>query len=347
MRNGKIVLIRDITTAERGVKCNCICPLCHAHFIAKLGDVRQPHFAHDGKPCDFQVAVMTAVYQLMFDALQENPNFTYPAHYGEYMGFPLDHKASLQDIKRSCVFYAQKYGEDSECIIPSGTVQVDEVQIHKNGKGVPDALILTKAPAHKLALILLPPESLCKIPVPTPFQQLPTVAVFIPDDLYMIRSEEIKSVLCKSADRKQWVSNIKIEKWLQVKLKLQNEAHGKRLQEIEEERAKWIAELKAEQERLRKEAEEKAQKQILLEERAREADIRYRNHMCEFPIFLKNKYRYQLPDKPITDKYGNDWYYCMLCNQWFPATQMAIYGGQAEGCRGTCSVCGRHSVWHL
>lgn len=44
MRNGKIVMIRDITTAERGAKCNCICPLCQAHFIAKLGDIRQPHF---------------------------------------------------------------------------------------------------------------------------------------------------------------------------------------------------------------------------------------------------------------------------------------------------------------
>lgn len=346
MRNGKIVMIRDITTAERGAKCNCICPLCQAHFIAKLGDIRQPHFAHDGKPCDFQVAVMTAVYQLMFEALQENPNFVYPAHYGEYMGFSLEHKASLQDIKRSCSFYAQKCGEDDECIIQSGTVQVNEVQIHKNGKGVPDALILTKAPAHKLALILVPPESLCKAPTPAPFQQLPTVAVFMPEDLYMIRSEEIKSVLCKSADCKQWVSNAKIDKWLQGKLKLQNEAHSKRLQEIENERAKRLADIAATKERIQREAEEKARQQILLKEKAREAATRYREHMRDFPTTLKNKY-HQLPDKPVTDAFGNDWYYCMLCNQWYPATQMAIYGGQEEGCRGTCSVCGRHSVWHL
>ena len=346
MRNGKIVMIRDITTAERGAKCNCICPLCQAHFIAKLGDIRQPHFAHDGKPCNFQVAVMTAVYQLMFEALQENPNFVYPAHYGEYTGVSLEHKASLQDIKRSCSFYTQKCGEDDECIIQSGTVQVNEVQIHKNGKGVPDALILTKAPAHKLALILVPPESLCKTPTPAPFQQLPTVAVFMPQDLYMIRSEEIKSVLCTSADCKQWVSNAKIDKWLQGKLKLQNEAHSKRLQEIENERAKRLADIAATKERIQREAEEKARQQNLLTEKAREAATRYREHMRDFPTILKNKY-HQLPDKPVTDTFGNDWYYCMLCNQWYPATQMAIYGGQEEGCRGTCSVCGRHSVWHL
>lgn len=42
---------------------------------------------------------MTAVYQLMFEALQENPNFVYPAHYGEYMGFSLEHKASSKTSK--------------------------------------------------------------------------------------------------------------------------------------------------------------------------------------------------------------------------------------------------------
>ena len=60
MRNGKIVMIADLKESERGARCGCVCPYCKAHFVARLGEVRQPHFAHNGKPCDEVVAVMTA-----------------------------------------------------------------------------------------------------------------------------------------------------------------------------------------------------------------------------------------------------------------------------------------------
>lgn len=346
MRNGKIVLIHDLTPEERGAKCNCVCPHCHAHFIAKLGDVRQPHFAHDGKPCDFQVTVMTAVYQLMVEALQENPNFTYPSHYGEYYGFPLGRKATFLDIRNSCKFYTQKYGEDSECIIQGRTVRIDDTQIHKNGKDIPNALVLTKYPVHKLALILVPPASLCASPAPTPFQGLPTIAIYMPEDLYMIRSEEIKSVLCRSTDNKKWICSSKIDTWLKDKQNQQNTAYLQRKKQYEQQRAQQAAALAEEQKRRQQEAQEQARLRELQLKQKQQKALQKETLLREFPKVLQEKYT-QLPNHPIVDSCGTVWYHCMLCKQWFPSTQMAVYGGTEEGCRGTCSRCGRKAIWSL
>src|SRR5699024_4826446 len=79
LRNGKIVMIADLKESERGERCGCVCPYCKAHFVARLGEVRQPHFAHNGKPCDEVVAVMTAAYTLLREAIEESGSFTYPA----------------------------------------------------------------------------------------------------------------------------------------------------------------------------------------------------------------------------------------------------------------------------
>ena len=346
MRNGKIVLIHDLTPEERGAKCNCVCPHCHAHFIAKLGDVRQPHFAHDGKPCDFQATIMTSVYRLMFDALQEDPNFAYPSHYGQYYGFSPERKASFRDIRKSCKFSPLKRDEDCECIIQGRTVQMDDIQIHKNGKGVPDALILIKYPSHKLVLILVPPASMCASPVPTPFQGLPTIAIYMPEDLYMIRSEEIKPVLRRSSANKQWVYNRKIDAWLQNKLNQQNDSYAKRQEQRKQQRIQLAAAFAEEQKRRQQEAEKQARLREFQLKQKQQRALQKETLLREFPKALRKKYT-QLPDHPIVDSCGTVWYYCMLCKQWYPSTQMAVYGGVEEGCRGTCSQCGRKAIWSL
>ena len=44
LRNGDAVRISDVAS---GLGCNCICPECKAPLIAKKGDIRQHHFAHN------------------------------------------------------------------------------------------------------------------------------------------------------------------------------------------------------------------------------------------------------------------------------------------------------------
>ncbi|MEI8291974.1 MAG: hypothetical protein WCH99_21090 [Verrucomicrobiota bacterium] len=45
LRDGEFVGINDV---ERGKTCLCVCPGCGANLVARKGDVRVPHFAHDG-----------------------------------------------------------------------------------------------------------------------------------------------------------------------------------------------------------------------------------------------------------------------------------------------------------
>ena len=40
VRDGKIIMIEDVSKAENGLRCKCVCPSCNEHFEARMGDVR-------------------------------------------------------------------------------------------------------------------------------------------------------------------------------------------------------------------------------------------------------------------------------------------------------------------
>jgi competence CoiA-like predicted nuclease len=46
IREGSVILIEDLSKDERGLKCRCKCPECGGEFIARMGDVKEHHFAH-------------------------------------------------------------------------------------------------------------------------------------------------------------------------------------------------------------------------------------------------------------------------------------------------------------
>lgn len=80
--DGHIIMIADLSPEQRGKSCNCVCPECNADFLARMGDIRVPHFAHSGESCDAVKALMGALYQLMQEALGESKRFTIPDAYG-------------------------------------------------------------------------------------------------------------------------------------------------------------------------------------------------------------------------------------------------------------------------
>ncbi len=100
LKSGVIITIADLTPDERGRNCQCICPECKGRFIAAMGKIRQPHFRHDGESCDSIKALMTALYRLLGEAIDERPCFAFSACYGLYYGVPVQRQAQLKDGAR-------------------------------------------------------------------------------------------------------------------------------------------------------------------------------------------------------------------------------------------------------
>ena len=69
IREGKMICIADLSTNERGLKCNCKCVACEAPLIARMGNVNEHHFAHSEKLCAEGQAYIQGMYQLAKEIL--------------------------------------------------------------------------------------------------------------------------------------------------------------------------------------------------------------------------------------------------------------------------------------
>lgn len=93
--DGKIVSIKDYEALSkeeqdcvRGLQCKCICPKCGVPLEARLGEVREKHFAHEKSPsdewkqrdCSPEGANETALHELCKEIFCDNKYFTRPAY---------------------------------------------------------------------------------------------------------------------------------------------------------------------------------------------------------------------------------------------------------------------------
>ena len=177
-------------------------------------------------------ALMTALYRLLSEAINERPCFAFPACYGLYYGIPVQRQATIEDV-RAAVELMDNDFEDTELIIKAKTFGVEKYEIHSNTKGIPDAILLTdNVKHHQLAVSLVPPPTFCKISEPKPFQDIPTIAIHMGADfdLHHMKSDEVKIRLRDKADDKKWISSPAIEVWLLKNLARQHEYYEKYLQ---------------------------------------------------------------------------------------------------------------------
>jgi len=70
VRDDNIILIEDLSAAERGLKCQCKCPACDGDFIARMSDVKAHHFAHSKDACDEVLAYTIGLYMLIQQVLR-------------------------------------------------------------------------------------------------------------------------------------------------------------------------------------------------------------------------------------------------------------------------------------
>ncbi len=76
LRDGIIVHISDITKAENGLRCQCVCPHCNSVLIARLGNTNVHHFAHRNEDCTF--ALETALHFFAKQVLEETKYICLP-----------------------------------------------------------------------------------------------------------------------------------------------------------------------------------------------------------------------------------------------------------------------------
>lgn len=79
LRDDKIVYIGDLTKEEKGLDCNCVCPNCKVPLVAKLGDRKQHHFAHDrDSNCKIEYAQQTALHLMAKEIIEEEKEVLFP-----------------------------------------------------------------------------------------------------------------------------------------------------------------------------------------------------------------------------------------------------------------------------
>ena len=335
LKSGVIITIADLTPDERGRNCQCICPECKGRFIAAMGKIRQPHFRHDGESCDSIKALMTALYRLLGEAIDERPCFAFSACDGLYYGVSIQRQATIGDIRKAVKLMDNNF-EDSELIIKAKAFGVERYEIHSNTKGIPDAILLTdNVKHHQLAISLVPPPTLCKISEPKPFQDIPTIAIHMGTDfdLHHMKSDEVKIRLRDKVDDKKWISSPAIEAWLLKNLARQHEYYEKYLAE-EQTQKQALEKENAGREKMRAKADN-AQITHLSPHQLSSEELQKISQMLEAKHSI-------IPNGRVVDDAGRRWCFCDICHRWKPDTFMVSYGGTGDRVnRGLCSECSR------
>ena len=112
-KGGKLVHVSQV---ERGLACECVCPSCNERLIAKKGEYREHHFAHEsGTSC--QYAAETALHLAAKDILARRKEIILPA-------------------------VQAKFRNRTDVITPEKRYQLDSVKLEYRGEKniVPDVL---------------------------------------------------------------------------------------------------------------------------------------------------------------------------------------------------------------
>jgi hypothetical protein len=89
LREGSFVRIDEV---ERGRACMCVCPGCGAELVARKGDVRIPHFAHDGG-AERPLCAETAAHLIAKSIIDQEHRIWLPPVYV----FPFAYKAEVEE----------------------------------------------------------------------------------------------------------------------------------------------------------------------------------------------------------------------------------------------------------
>ncbi len=148
----KAGISRDVDEVERGLACGCTCPACAGRVIARQGDVRIHHFAHeDRREC--RQALEASIFGMMVRVLREPKGQLRLPPFGDRAELARELKAEFSATQRT-KFFASKWVLESE-VLSTHEAVVNAPSIERSSIETPDLWV----PQRQIGIHLL---SYCK-----------------------------------------------------------------------------------------------------------------------------------------------------------------------------------------
>jgi len=359
VKNGKVILINDLSVDERGLKCQCKCPSCDGEFIARMGDVNVHHFAHSKDACDEVQAYLSGMYRLIQQILNMGVPFYVPALAVRYT-LPSDGALNEDNIE-SHIQIIPEYSELKKIEVSPGCHLVfSSADLSLNNKNQIQALELSYKDS-KMAIKVMPPDTVCKISYVSQHKDMATLVLDYTDFGDMIhgfKSAEFQNHLLNCIDDKRWIYNPKVRKSYPRIIEISTKSFKKReelrkhelqQQAIQEKKRKEQQAILEEQRKVKQiawEAEREKQAKII-KERQREFDERSKNAIQKkidkerAEGFEQVKDLFTQQETVICDKYDNRWVQCEQCGLIKQDFEFTSYGGLNRVNLGVCADCNR------
>lgn len=231
IKDGKIVVIDDLSEHEKGLACRCICPSCGGEFIARMGNVNVHHFSHSKNGCDEERAFLVGLYKLYKQYLDDGNDVPLPA-VNLYCNLGITECITKDNYDFYVKMQNGPHTNYTFKISSDMMLKPDCSEIVYDSKGKPEALVVTKG-IKKLALVIQYPKIGCSMHYVSQYKELSSLKI----DLKEMNDGEIKntSLLYKMFD------NISLYTWINNNIGLSllseiNEINTKKWYQSAEER---------------------------------------------------------------------------------------------------------------
>ena len=185
IKDGKGAYIDDV---EKGLKCRCVCPACGSRLIAKKGERRQPHFAHENSEC--ANGLETSLHLMAKDIISNAKSFLVPA-----VRLP-SQPPNWDDFS------------------PAQSIDIEKVEIEKHGDGmIPDLVLypVSKSPSPKtLAIEIFVTHKTGEEKIKQfKSQKQAAIEIDLSNIDRTISYENLKQILLSETSNKSWLNNEK------------------------------------------------------------------------------------------------------------------------------------------
>ena len=344
LRDGKHITVNDLREDERGLACNCVCPLCKDPFEARLGAVRIHHFAHSGEGCDEVASYLMGLYGFFRD-YASSAIFRIPKLLVYYQ---VDKRSNVPVTRSNYtgqITYYPKRGLSQKRILLSKEVKLSfdsaEIMIGKSKR--PEAVIATYH-GRRIAFVISPPNTVCKDFAAKPYKDIATLEIVLSDkaDLISRANTEQMYAIFSDVNNYRWLSSPLVFSAF-AKINSEREEayqdYQKELKQIriqQEEENKKQEELRQKEQELRRQRFEERQKEAKEEKLRRQQEETQREAKDRELVESQIKIHGQL----VIDSRKRRWIQCESCGKIATDSEFWTY----QWNRGQCKECGEKRI---